>query len=278
MDPAFQLVPCLSSKIADQMRRDGLSSAAARQRISRAIKSGALRRLGIVEFPNRESFFFTDEDRKNGRFVERLFWALEETNSAPLHAIHSLNARGGLLQFPHFGIASGSPQNLKGHISSERLLRFMTTYGLASVRELSDLGSCIQLSEIVPLDADPSAHHLRARLVAEGIVISYLVDHFRRLGLIGYESARTRNGDEEPEFGHFLWDVTAPSYMHPFVLRRQGTHPLPGFFVADVVLGPPLSKAQVQYFAKKNQVTRSQPNSRPFMSALVAHSFEKSAW
>ena len=260
------------------MERRGLSPQAARQRISRAIRAGALRRVEIVEFPNRESFLFTDEDRRNGRFVERLFSALEEANVAALHAIHSLGARGGLIRYGHFDIASGAPQNLKGHVPSQRLLKFITTYGLATVCEFSDLGLCIQLSDRVPFSADPSPHHLRTTLIAEDIIITYFVDHFRRMGLIGYDSAHRRDGDEKAEFGHFQWDISAPSYVHPFVARQSGAHPLPGFFVADVVLGSALSKAQVQYFVKKNRVIRSQRNTRPFSAAFVANAFQKPAW
>jgi hypothetical protein len=130
-----------------------------------------------------------------------------------------------------------------------------------------------------PFSSSPE-HLLRARSIAEDIMLSALRDWLRKNGLASYEKIEVRPGSGQtgsmPEFGHFNWDLTGPSYMHPLAIRRKSGI-RPGFVVADVALDVEVNASSAAAFLKKVASIRAQ-NTPPAVSILVADRFTSDAW
>lgn len=175
-----------------------------------------------------------------------------------------------------FGITSGSPTRLRGHLSHEVVLAKLMQVGLLEQLQDSKWGGTVMFTHNVPFDR-VSARVFNARLVAERIVLDGLKEWVRKLGFGSFKKVALRSNEKQPIFGQFNWDLSAPSYLHPFVRHREGNSPMPGFFVADVLLGSELSVEQARYFVNKSTIMRRQRNTRPFLSMLVAESFSNEA-
>src|SRR5690606_36251374 len=74
------------------------------------------------------------------------------------------------------------------------------------------------------------------------------------------------------------WDMTAPSYVHPFIDKRAGHDPDPGFVVADVVINGQVTLPQVRSFIRKCEVLWNQRHSRPLMAMFIADNFHPEAF
>jgi hypothetical protein len=152
------------------------------------------------------------------------------------------------------------------------------TYGLVELRQIDGLGTCVQLGADLPLTSSSSPARLKARLLAEVIALEKTAQWFSRLGLIASQSFKCRTVEQQPEFGQFFWDMTSPSYMHPFTSRKAAEAEIPGFVVADVSINGQMKLPQVRAFLHKCDVIRHQKNSRPFLSMLVADHFAHDAF
>jgi len=273
-----ELGPSLSSVLVERLVTAGVTAEAARKRVSRAVAGGRICRLRGLRFKHGESFLYTQQQRESSIFMERVWDTLVSERSATINALYALHARGGLAPKRHFQTFSGSPLKLNGHLSSDRVLEFLIEYSLVRERELGDLGLCLELNESLPLDVTPSTSRLKARLVAERILIDYLTDWLRRITLTSFDSTYARDGQELPQFGQFLWDITAPSYAFPLAQRVPGSDPKPGFVVADVLLAGTVTAPHAEYFLQKCSIMRHQRNTRPFMAWLVTDGFDRVAF
>ena len=121
----------------------------------------------------------------------------------------------------------------------------------------------------------PDLPDLKARLIAEDILIAGLSEWLRKNGLVSYEKVATRSPGSAPEFSSFRWDLTAPSYALPFKETTGGVAK-PGFVVADATLsGEELEEKHIRYFVHKVRMAASQRNARPFLPILVGPWFSQ---
>lgn len=268
--------PSLASRIASHFRSEGVSYAAARKRIQRAKSLEGVSTLYAINFPHNDSFLYLTEQYNRSEFWEALIKAFDDTNSTYSKIIHSLMARGGTELRGRIALFSGSPSRLRGHIGAEVVLEKLVKVGLLEVRSSEDFGEYICVTEKAALYRDNELGWLRARLIAEEVLLRGLGDWVRKLGLVSYYKVAisfANSSDELPSFGVFDWNLTAPSYAHPFV-RIGGEKPLPGFFVADTIIGSGnVTPEQAQYFVQKCDIMRNISATRPFMGMLVASGF-----
>jgi hypothetical protein len=267
--------PGLSSSVAEiLMKSTGVSNDYARKLIQRS-GPGVLALEGI-RFPRNEQFLYLQGQHKTDQFWHSLLKAFEKTGSVYGLAINSLQARDNIIPTSHFGIVSGSPDRLKGHIAHEVVLKRLIQIGLLDTSDSESFGSCVTFAPDTPFDSG-ELRSLKARVVAEQILLDALRDWARKLGFGSYDRVELRSYSKQPRFGQFDWDLAAPTYVHPFV-RFGDRQPKPGFFVADVLLGKELSAADAAYFVNKAKIMRRQRNTRPFMAVLVANYFSREAF
>ena len=103
--------PMLSSKIKENLMKDGCTDEVARQRISRIAKQ--TKKLSINFFPKRNSFLYLDGQENTSQYFENLIKALKETNSVHYYAIVALAAWGGKVSIEKFKVLSGAPQHVR---------------------------------------------------------------------------------------------------------------------------------------------------------------------
>jgi hypothetical protein len=266
--------PQLSSMVAAQLVHQGATSVNARKLIQRA--GGSILRLSEITFPHRENFLYLPEHRDTPLFWQRLLHAFRFTNSVYGLAIDALAIRGGSVPLAYFSIVSGSPNKLRGHISAERVLEGLQRLGALNVTPDPGWKTAVILKQHIPgLSGFGIA---RARMLAEDIAAEATKTFLQRTGLGSHDKVKVRTRLEAPTFGAFNWDITAPSYISALRRFPKGQKKfIPGFVVADILLGSELDLPQVQPFLHKTQVMRANPRTPLFISVLVADSFTKEA-
>jgi hypothetical protein len=265
--------PMLSSSVIQRLSETGLSKASARQRVARAKKT--VYRLKQLQFPNRSQFLYLPSQYKKQIYWDGLLKAIEASSLYGC-GINALRARGDMMPRYLFDVYSGSPTSpLKGHQVSETILRRLLEVEVIRTHANPSIGTSIVINESINSNIDTA--EIRARLLAESILILAVKQWVRNVGIASYHKVKTRG--EGANFGKFAWDLVCPSYIYPFRdTISKGTKPKPGFFVCDVMLAKDLSPQSIRFFLNKNRILRIQRNTRPFMSMLLAQGYDKNAF
>ena len=246
-----------------------ISPAAARQRLSRA-RTPIERYPGRL-LPKREAFFYLRSQRNTERYWDNLLRDLRETGSIYACAIDGLDARGGIVPVDEFAVVSGAPIALKKQVPAEGVAERLVDLGVMRKEKLGSLGrSFVANSDAVspPLDIN----HIRARRVAEGVMLDGLRQWARKNGIGSYNRIAIRGESQPLMVGQFKWDLTGPSYLFP--LRRVRRRVIqPGFVVADVFSEGQLDVPHIQYFIRKAQLYQKTSNSGALFPILMATSF-----
>ena len=267
--------PCLSTELAAALvKTHGLSPAAARQRISR---HRGIKRLAYLTFPRNARFVYFQKDYGSGYFWHALTQALLDNSVAQGGALAALIARNGLIPLSHFRIACGAPLAQKGRLSPETILHRLKQAGLVKEVSLPGLGACVSLADQYgPEEFDVA--RLRARLIAEDVLLKAIKMWARNLGLVSYNTVALRSESEDPpKVGTFGWDLTAPSYLFP-MLEWQGAAPKPGFLACDVLLGTEVSEPDLRPFLNKCTTLRNLKRIGRCLQIFVADRYSEGAF
>lgn len=268
--------PCLTSDVSEYLATDlRLTPAAARKRVSRAKRQ--VRRLSHISFPRKARFIYLQEQFGSPTFWDRLVEKLLQANSAYGLAIAAIQQRGGLIPLRHFEIACGAPIRQRRHlpptIISDRLIQAK----LLQRTDVPGLGECITLVQSAGY-YDSIVGDVRARLIAEDILLLGIRSWLQKLGLVSYGKIRIR-GEDPPKVGPFAWDLTAPSYLGCMVKSDKLGHVKPGFFACDVYLGDGLvDKNGIQPFINKCVKLRMLRNIGSCMQIFVAEDYTHDAF
>lgn len=265
--------PCRSSEVAAHLTEGGVSPAAARQQVSRAIRGGYVERLTGITLPNREAFIYLREQRASAEFRPALCGALISSNSAFGRALIALNSRGGAIDAAYFPIASGLPSRpaigqLLHNFVAEKLQHLKLIHQL----DLPD-GDVIATYESVGINARRRAH-----IAIEDILLPAILDWITKLGWMSTHAKTMRSlSGELPMHGQFAWDFVGPSYLSSIVTRGRGQDQKNGFIVGDILWGSSLSLADIQPFLSKWDCLQSQQREIRFQPVLIAESLTQDA-
>lgn len=265
--------PQLSGQLAVGLEKWlGITPAAARKKVERRSKS--VRELKLP-FARKAKFLYTAAQYGSDRFWSRLAEALEEGNGAYARVIRAVRARGDLLPLAHLasaaGISSGGRQ-----IPFERIWNDLVETGLFQTIEVPGLGECFAF---VKKDAslDDLLPGVRARLIAETVLLQSVQEWAARLGLGSYGSFKLRSSQlgAAPAVSVFQWDLTAPSYVSALATWSSG-RPKPGFMVLDVLLKEKVGLTDLRPFIYKCKTLRQVLNVRT-LQFFVAHQYTREA-
>ena len=268
--------PCLTSDVSEYLTTDQkLTPAAARKRVSRA--KDPVRRLSHISFPRKARFIYLQEQFGSPTFWDRLVEKLLQAKSAYGLAIAAIQQRGGLIPLSHFEIACGAPFRQKRHlpptIISDRLIQAK----LLQRTDVPGLGECITLIQSAG-HYDSFVGEVRARLIAEDVLLLAIRSWLRKLGLASYGKIQIR-GEDLPKVGPFAWDLTAPSYLGCMVKSDKPGHVKPGFIACDVFLGEgPVDKNGIQPFINKCVKLRMLRKIGSCMQIFVADEYVQDAF
>lgn len=269
----IDLGPTLSSEVRKELEKHGISAVAARKRIERA--KGTIKHLEGITFPHNEQFLYIEDQVAAPVFRSSLLKAFDQTNSCYGMAINSLEARKGVILKKDFGIISGSPINVKGHLSSKSVLENLTDLRMVECSGLS-VGECVHLSNQDSETIDVKS--FKARLKIEKIILDGFKEWVKKLGIVSYQKVSIRGDANRDNFGSFEWDINAPSYTHPFVRFDKSGSPKPGFLVGDVIWSSIDKENHIKYFLNKCRIIRNNNKNRPFIAFLIAKRFAKDAF
>jgi hypothetical protein len=261
--------PSLSTELIAEMARDGVSLASARQRIARA--GPDVVRLAGLRFPHNARFVYLPDqfgDHVYWRAIERTF---REHGKAYWGAVAGLKARGGCFPRKHFAGVCGSPAARLRQLSPERVLeRLMAIQMLEEVTDDATGEPFVKFRPYV-YGGDAIAT-VRARLVAENVVLHGMKEWCRRTGFGSFDRVRVRDDDAAPLVSSVTWDLSAPCYARPLV-RASASGIKPGFVVCDVNLRGALDEDAVGIFVRKHDQASAPANVAPIMPFLIADGF-----
>lgn len=265
--------PQLSGQLAVGLEKWlGITPAAARKKIERRSKS--VRELKLP-FARRAKFLYATAQYGSDKFWARLAEALEEGNGAYARVIRALRARGGLLPLTHLtsaaGISSGARQ-----ISFERIWQDLVDTGLFQTIEVPGLGECFAFAK-KDASLDELLPDIRARLIAETVLLQSVQEWAAKLGLGSFGSFKLRTSQQgtAPTVSVFQWDLTAPSYISALATWNSG-RPNPGFMVLDALLKEQVELNDLLPFIYKCKTLRQVRNVRT-LQFFVAHRYTPEA-
>ncbi|HBV77995.1 MAG TPA: hypothetical protein DEB62_16725 [Vibrio sp.] len=270
--------PCLSSDLVQELvEKHHLSHDAARKRVSRTGKD--IYRLEGLPLPRNMKFVYLRKDYRSPFFWTALYKAFKDTNSAYWHAIAALKERGGVMLYDHFLISCGAPLRQKKHTPPEKILERLEMHEILSVREIDGFGRCVLLTQYEQ-ELQFILPDIRARFIAEKILMGAISQWAKNLGLVSYNIFTDRDAEELPSVSTTLWDMAGPSYISPLVnMGKDETSKVkPGFFACDILLNKRLSEDGIQPFLRKCRTLRGLPNVGRCMQMFVANEYHKEAF
>jgi hypothetical protein len=247
------LGPCLSTELAQHLvKTHGISPATARQRVARA--AGPVKKLKHLPFARGVRFVYLEKDFRSPYYWDRLFAAILAGKSAYARALVAVQARG-MIPVAYFNAACGAPIAQKKHISAGTVLERMVAAGVFERVDVPSIGECVmtrQLSERVEYMPPATVAQVRARLIAEEILLDSVKEWLRRLGMASFNKVKVRKlPDDLPMVGTYAWDLTAPSYLGALSSWGKDGVMKPGLIACDVLLAGSLSLASAETFLYK---------------------------
>lgn len=277
-DALEELGPCLSTKLANYLvEKHGLSSEAARQRISRA--SDEFQKLKSLPFARGATFVYLKRQYATDEYWENLYEAIFSVDGAYSWALAAVLCRE-ILPVHHFHIACGAPIAQKRHIASAAVLKRMTEAGVLVVTDQPGIGPCVMTRQTcISPDLDAISAGVRARLMAESVLLDSIKEWLRNLAFASYNSVTLRGGIDEklPSVGTFNWDLSAPSYSTALADRGKGELK-PGFIACDVLLLDNVGVSAIKPFLHKVKTLQALGNIGRVMFLLVGQRFENDAF
>lgn len=272
--------PCLSNELADYLvKAHGISPESARKRISRSEKG--VKKLGHLPFPKKSRFIYLESQYASHIFWRNLFKAIYDLKGPYSRALHAINART-IVPIEHFRAASGAPIQQKKHINSDAVLSRLVDAGILVKTEISGLGWCVLTKQTFDEnsgDLTITGKAVTTRLIVEGTLIQAVSDWLKRLGMVSYDSVRSRTLESFalPTVGTFAWDLTAPTYIPGLTTTKVGKRH-PGFVVCDVLLSQQVTLESIEPFLHKVNTLQALKSIGRTMYIFVAGSYTKEAF
>ncbi|MDA8214041.1 MAG: hypothetical protein M0Z64_02045 [Nitrospiraceae bacterium] len=255
--------PMLSGALSKQLMKSPISASNDRQMISRA--SSPIEKLQLG-FENNQCFVYLAEHKGSGIYWKALVDCMERHAKAYYAFINAVKYHNGFIKHDQLPAYTASPiLDLKGHMNALNIIR--------------DLLSCEILYE-----QDDGVLHLNNRIIdvnnfarfkaieiAKKQVINNFNNWAKNVNLVSYNAGKTLG--DRPEFGKFQWGFSAPSYVNGIGILR-GRMMMPGFVIADILIGREIELPYVDFFLKKIEILRRQKNLSPFIPILICDSIE----
>ncbi len=261
--------PHLASDIAKWLiANEGISPDAARKRLSRI--QPPVRAFPVPLFPKGTRFLYLESQRSEERFWQSLHQALRSTGSVFGMAVDGLLARRGAVRECDFAVISGATARpVSGQVTAETVLgrlkeAGMLSYPFVNGERLITIGR----HELGAVDTNG----IRARGIAEGIILDGLREWARKIGAASYNQIRIRGDAELEPIQQYNFDLAGPSYLLP-LRRGTGAIRAPGFLVADVFSEGILGEFHIRYFLRKAQALHATLTGGTVLPILVAEGF-----
>ncbi|BET27261.1 hypothetical protein EV673_2070 [Limnobacter thiooxidans] len=262
--------PSRSSVVSDWLvKTEGLSSDAARKRLSAKRLKAPLRAFPVPLLPKKEAFLYLQEQRYEERFWLKFLDAMRETGSVFGLSIDGMIARHGLVLASEFAVISGaSASGVKGQLTATSVAERLQNAGVLQLRNFDGLDYWEVRRDVFGI---PDYSGNRARDLTEKILLDGLRDWVRNMGMAAYNQVKIRGEQDRRPVSSYLFDLAGPSFLLP--LQHSGKQQ--SYFVADVFSNTVVSEHQVNYFIRKASATHSllRRNGAGLIAVLLASGF-----
>jgi len=257
--------PILSSELLESLIKSEvkISNEAARKRLSR-INKNIIRIKGL--FADGQILFLEKEIYGSQDYYSGLLRALRKSGKQYHTILQSLDFHYGQLKIDQLPAYSINPiQDLKGHMTFVSALDRLIKLKLVHVDE-----EFVSVSGIIT-DNYKNSKRAKGIEVAKNFLLVQFNDWSRKIGLTSYNSSAFHS-----EFGKYQFNFVSPSYIGS--LPKVNTKNIvPGFIVADILIGNTVNDSQVQFFINKIKVLKYQKNLAKFIPFLIVESVEPKA-
>jgi len=260
--------PYRSSELAEKIVEvEKIKPDAARKRLSRA--RSPVKRLKI-NLPNKEKIFYLEGQLGSTLFADTVTNILIETNSAAGRALIGLKTVGGALPLSLFPKTSGtSALHSKKHLYFQKVLDQLSEINLIHINKEAVSGDLVCLHGHADITKKQDAI-----FTVENIALSIVKTWLSNLGISSPNAIKIR--EEGPTYGTFAWDIVGPSYLSGLVTFKKGQIQN-AFVVGDIILNKKITIEILAPFFYKLSSLKNQQKIRPFITIIIAESFEEEA-
>lgn len=238
--------PMLSGDLAREYeQRYGVSNQTARQALSRA--APPVCRLRELKFDKNQVFYYLSDQYKSNRYFNTLESALEAHSRMAYTYINAFRSQAGVISKQILPAYTYSPiSNVRGHRNYTQVVDSLVRTNIIS--ELTDEHWIINGAFMIRTNKNRAL----ALETAKNIITKDFHKWASECNLVAYGSGKAFK--DTPEFAHFQWGYTAPSYIEPLF---SGTRSRPGFLVADIIYGEQATIENTSFFVEKLKIVRT---------------------
>lgn len=259
--------PMISGKLTERISElNAIELNAAKKRLSRAIKPINKLKLGFIK---NQSFVFLEDQKNESRFWKELFENLKEYSKAYFAVLNSLIIHHGYLEESQIPIYTFSPiLPLKGHKKIEIIINSLKICGLISTFD----EKTVQLVSNGIFYLDYKKY--RAIQIAKKQVLQHFAEWARKVNFTKWNNEQSC--DKPYEFFKFQWSFVSTSYLNGLAVFNTN-NPIPGFIIADVIIGQVVSLKDIEYFINKIKILKEQKKIRTFLPIFLCELLEDKA-
>lgn len=256
--------PMLSGDLGQLIEKStSLSKEAIRQRISRA-KEPVKKIAGF--FSNNQTFLYLKKHQDTKAFSDGFKAALKSSAKRFHSILLALEYHKGYLSANQLPSYAFSPvQKLIGHKQYNAILDEMQSLSLVMKED--------DLYKINPTysESKPDQQKYRAIEIAKNFILNQFHNWARDTGFTSYNT-----GTFHSEFGKLLWNFTSPSYLNS-LYRFNQSKKVPGFIVADILIGAEATDDNVHFFIEKIGILNAQKKLPKVLPILIVDSLSSDA-
>jgi len=261
--------PMLSGKLVEKLAdEDGIGLEAARQRLCRAGRPILKITLG---YKNNQSFVCLEEHFNSDKYWNAMKVSLKKSSKAYYALLNSCLFHSGFAKKSQLAAYGFSPvKKLTRHLLYSSIIEELQKNNLIS--EFDD--ETLEINDKL-FKQNKNYNRFKAIEIAKTHIMQNFHDWVRNLNLGSYNAGKCLS--EQAELGKFQWGFTSPSYLNG-LKGWKGEKVLPGFIVADILIGRKVDGIDTEFFLKKIEILQKQKKTRPFIPFLICENVEESTF
>jgi len=253
---------CLSGELIEMLTKgdNPISNEAARQRLHR-LKEDVYRIKGLFE--DRQILFHHKEEYGSEGYFEGLSRALKKAGKQYHVMLQSLDFHYGQLRLDQLPSYSINPTlKLSGHLLFETAIEKLIRLDIVFIE-----GDYVSISDNISRAKLNSARS-KAVEVAKNFLLIQFNDWSRKIGLVSYNGSKFHS-----TFGNYQFNFVNTSYAGSLPGRKKDTT-VPGFVIADILIGNVVNIGQIEFFINKIKTLRYRRNVANFLPFLIVESVD----
>ncbi|WP_168421782.1 hypothetical protein, partial [Candidatus Ulvibacter alkanivorans] len=200
-------------------------------------------------------------------YFDGLSRALKKAGKQYHTILQSLDFQYGQIKTDELASYSINPVlDLKGHLTFHSALDKLQNFNLVLVDE-----NYVSISSLVSENSF-SSKRAKGVDVAKNFLLIQFNDWARKIGFSSYNTSKFHS-----EFGKYQFNYVSPSYIGSLARYSNNKKIVPGFVVADILVGNTVTENQVTFFIDKIKALKFQRNVANFLPFLIVESMDTKA-